>query len=161
MRGFEIEHFNKISSFLGKVSHHMITDIKEVLNGDYGLYEIYSKDDIEFYDFKVFANDYRINFIPTSANHIQLGFKKLLSEYPNGFVNDMNLDIDIDNYNFDSDGELARHNEFYVQLDKTVIEWFNQCWIKAGGTDQSDNYRISMYDLNRYFDLVDQAWVDL
>jgi len=160
MKAFEKSHLNKISSFLDSISNRMIEDIKTIINGDYGLYDIYSEKDIEYYEFKVFTENYKIDFIPSSANHIQLGFKKTLLEYPCGFMHDMNLHIDINNYNFDNEDELARHNEFYVQVEKRIIEWFNQCWITAGGIETTDNYRISIDHLNTSFDLIRQTWID-
>ncbi len=160
MQGFEIKQLEKIVSFLNNIAYRLIEDIKEViLEEDYGLYNLYSPKDIIYYEFKLFIPSNRIDFFPMSSNNYQLGIKKLLQEYPNGFMEDVGLYIDHDYYHFDDDG-LKSFDNFYDQVQEKIYDWFNQCWIKAGGLEMTGNYSVSIYDSNKVFDLVNQNWID-
>lgn len=158
MTEIEINQLNKISSFLDSISNRMIEDIKVIFDGDYGLLEKYSESDIRFYEFELFEDGYRINFYPMDSDYSQLGFKKTLTEFPNGFLRDKDLDIDEDHYDFDNDSDMDRMDEFYIQLTKKVIEWFNECWKEAGGLNIENKYSISIHDSNDTYDLSNQKW---
>ncbi|CAN0579756.1 unnamed protein product, partial [Laminaria digitata] len=144
MTDIETNQLNIISSFLDSISNRMVEDIKEIFNEDYGLLEEYSKSDIEYYDFEIFQDGYRINFYPMDSEYNQLGFKKTLSEYPNGFLSDKELDIDEDYYDFGNEADMERMDEFYMQLSKKVIKWFNECWKEADGMNVKKKYSISI-----------------
>jgi len=159
LKAHETKHLNKISSFIHAISDRMIEDITEIMDGEYGLYEIYAKEHIGFYDFQLFR-DYKIKFFPVRDDNVQLGFRETLTEYPNGFIHDKKLYLDESHYQFD-DEDLAVIDEFYRQVDKRVMDWFNQCWIKAGGLDLTDHYRISIFNEDIMFDLKHQKWIDL
>lgn len=154
----KINQLNKITLFLDSISSRMVDDIKIIIDGHYGLLEKYSEGDIEFYKFEVFEDGYRINFYPMDSEHNQLGFKKTLPEYPNGFLRDENLDLDVDSYDFDNEAEIERMDEFYLALSKNVINWFNRCWKEAGGLNLNRNYTISIHDTYEVFDLTNQKW---
>lgn len=156
----EINQLDKILSFLDSISNRMVDDIEIILNGDYGLLEKYSEEDIEFYEFELFEDGYRINFYPMDSDHNQLGFKKILSEYANGFLRDENLDIGVDSYDFNNEADMDRMDEFYIALSKKVIGWFNRCWKKAGGINLRNKYSISIHDSNEVFDLTNQKWIN-
>lgn len=156
----EKNQLHKISSFLDSISNRMVEDIKDIFNEDYGLNDNYSKSDIAYYDFEVFEDGYRINFYPMDSDYNQLGFKKTLPEYPNGFLRDNDLDLDIDDYDFDNAADMDRMDEFYIQLTKKVIDWFNQCWKDAGGLSVKHTYSISIHDSSEVFDLTNQKWID-
>jgi len=156
----EKNQLNLISSFLDSISNRMVEDIKGIFNEDYGLNEKYSKSDIEFYEFELFEDGYRINFYPMDSEYNQLGFKKTLPEYPNGFLRDKDLDIDKDYYDFDNEADMERMDEFYMELSKQVIEWFNTCWKEAGGLHVKNKYSISIHDSDDTFDLANQKWIN-
>ena len=160
MKDIEKNQLNKISIFLDSISNRMIEDIKAILNEDYGLQEKHSKSDIKFYEFEVFEDGYRINFYPMDSQYNQLGFKKTLPEYPNGFLRDQDLDIDHEFYDFNNETDMDRMDEFYSQLSKKVIEWFNKCWIEAGGLKVNNKYSISIHDSNDLYDLNNQKWIN-
>lgn len=156
----EKNQLNKISSFLNSISNRMVEDIKGIFNEDYGLLEKHSKSDIKFYEFEVFEDGYRINFYPMDSEYNQLGFKKTLPEYPNGFLRDKDLDLDHEFYDFNNESDMDRMDEFYMQLSKKVIEWFNKCWKEAGGLNVNNKYSISIHDSNDIYDLNNQKWID-
>ena len=156
----EINQLDKISSFLDSISNRMVDDIKEIFDGDYGLLEKYTQDDIEYFEFELFEDGYRINFYPMDAEYNQLGFKKTLTEYPNGFLRDENLNIDVDSYDFDNEADMDRMDEFYLTLSKKFMDWFNKCWQEAGGLNLKDKYSISIHDTTEVFDLTQQKWVN-
>lgn len=89
-----------------------------------------------------------------------MGFKQTLAEYPNGFIRDLNLDLNLDDYDFDNELDMDRMDTYYEKLEGTVLNWFNQCWIKAGGIDVEGNYSISSHDSGKAFDLINQKWMD-
>lgn len=160
MHDFEINQLKKTVFFLDTISHRLIEDMKKITLGeDYGLYDLYYKNDIEYYEFKLFVPSYRIDFFPMSSNSYQLGIKKILQEYPNGFMEDVGLYIDNDYYHFDDAG-LKSYDNYYDQVEEKIYDWFNRCWIKAGGLEITGNYTVSVYDSNRVFDLVNQVWID-
>src|SRR5690606_38582768 len=159
MTEVEINQLNKISLFLDSISNRMIEDIKVIINEDYGLHEKYSKGDIEFYEFELFEDGYRINFYPMDSEHNQLGLKKTLPEYPNGFLRDEDLDIDENYYDFDNEPDMDRMDEFYIELSKKVVDWFNICWKEAGGLNLKNKYSISIHDTDKLFDLTNQKWI--
>ena len=148
----------KITSFLESIDHKMVDDIKKILNGEYGLNKKNSNTTIEYFDFELKEDGFGIDFYPMDKDNTQLGYKKILPEYPNGFLRDMDLDIDTDNYDFDNDSEMERMDEFYVQLQIKVIDWFNRCWIKAGGLNAKESYVIKIHDSSTMFDLKRQKW---
>lgn len=160
MTDIEKNQLNKISSFLDSISNRMMEDIKVIFNGDYGLLEKYSEKDIQSYEFELFEDGYSINFYPMDAENNQLGFKKTLPEYPNGFLRDEDLDIDEDYYDFDNDADMDRMEAFYIQLSKKVVDWFNLCWKEAGGLNLKNKYSISIHDSYNVFDLTNQKWMN-
>ena len=150
----------KITSFLDSVSNTMIEEINEVLIGDVGLNNKFSKTDIAELVFEINVDGYRINLYPMDANNTQLGHKKILTKYPNGLIRDMDLDIDADDYDFDNDADMDRMDEFYEQLQTKVMDWFNACFINAGGLKVNEKYFISVHDSNKTYDLKCQIWVN-
>jgi hypothetical protein len=160
MNDIEKNQLNKISYFLSSISTRMVEDIKGIFNEDYGLLEKHSKSDIEFYEFEVFEDGYRINFYPMDSRYNQLGFKKTLPEYPNGFLRDKDLDIDQEYYDFNNESDRNRMDEFYKQLSIIVLEWFNKCWKEAGGLHIDNKYSISIHDSNKIYDLNNQNWIN-
>ena len=94
-----------------------------------------------------------------SASAYQLGIKNILKDFPNGFMKDMKLDIDRDNYNFDF-GDLKRLDNYETQLNEKIFNWFIECWAKA--TDNikiKGNYRVCEKHSNITFDLENQCWI--
>lgn len=155
----EKNQLDKIATFLDLISVRLIEDINSVFEGDYNLQNNKSENDIHFYEFELFEDGYRINFYPMDAKHNQLGFKKILPEYPNGFLRDEGLDVDEDGYDYENDADMDRMDEFYIQLSKNIIYWFNNCWKKAGGSNFKYKASISIHESGKVFDLTHQKWI--
>lgn len=160
LKNFEKKQLEKVLSYLDRISELLITDIQQITaKNEYGLYETYSLSDVEYGEFNFFIPTYRIDFYPMSANHSQLGMKKILKDVPNGFMEDMKLDIDIDNYNLDN-GDLESLNNYHSQLNKKIFNWFIQCWSKANERIKIiGNYRVCEQHSNITFDLENQHWI--
>lgn len=130
------------------------------MNEDFGLNKKYTLGDIDLLDFEIDEDGYSINLYPMNPKNTQLGCKMILPEYPNGFLRDLDLDIDEDYYDFNDDADMDRMDEFYDKLQKNVISWFSECWQKAGGSNTNYKFYIASHDLNKSFDLKSQKWIN-
>jgi len=93
------------------------------------------------------------------AESTQLGYKQILSEYPNGFLRDTDLVLDTDSYDFDSDADMDRMDEPYDKLQKIFTKWFGDCWQAVGGLETDRKFYLAMHDSNRSLDLKTRKWV--
>ena len=146
-------HLEKISQALFTHRERMVEDIMNILEGNYGLYKKHTKNDIHFCEFELKVDGYSIDFYPMNSANTQLGYLKLLPEFPNGFVRDLNLNIDDDDYDFDNDLDMARLDEVLLQLEANVLNWFKECWVKAGGLDARGKYALSVHESKKIYKL--------
>ena len=156
MEEFELNQLRKITSFLEATEKRMVEDLNAIINGDYGLHKNHTKEEIKFFDFELNVDGYVINFYPMDSEYAQSGHKQLLPEYPNGFIYDKDFKVYAEDFDDDDD----RMDTYYEQLEKKALDWFNACWKKAGGLNVKDNYRVTVHDSDKWFDLKRQKWID-
>lgn len=159
MKETEKNQLAKISSFLDSISNRLIEELKTVLNGDFGLYKNHTVSNVDLFDFEVSADGYAVSLYPMDAESTQLGYKQILSEYPNGFLRDTDLVLDTDSYDFDSDADMDRMDEPYDKLQMIFTKWFGDCWQAVGGLETDRKFYLAMHDSNRSLDLKSRKWV--
>jgi len=162
MTEIEKNELSKISTFLESISNKMIADISEIINGKFERIEKYINNDIETNEFTLFIDGYVINYYAIDKDANQIGFKKTLPEYTGGFMRDrkLNLGVDTENYDFDNEDDMERLEEYDIQLERIVINWFNKCWLKAGGLEAKGNYIFTIHDSYDVLDLKKQKWIE-
>lgn len=162
MTDIEKNQLNKISTFLESISNRMTEDITEIINGKFERIEKYANNHIDIHEFTLFIDGYHIIYYAIDKDENQIGWKKTLPEYPAGFYHDRKLDLGLDteNYDFDNEDDMDRLEEYDMQLEKIVINWFNDCWIKAGGLKAKGNYIFTVHDSYDVLDLKKQKWIE-
>jgi len=163
MNEIEKNQLNAISIFLESISNRMTEDIIEIINGKIERIEKYANNEIDIHEFTLFPDGYRINYYAFDKYENQIGWKKTLPEYcPDGFYRDRELDLGIDteNYDFDNEDDMERLEEFDIQLERVVINWFNKCWIQADGLEAKGEYIFTIHDSYNVLDLKKQKWIE-
>ena len=159
MNSTERHQLKKINTFLNTISNQLRDELKTVISGDLGLIRDANGKDIEVVDFGFNEDGYTLFLHPMDAQNNQLGYKKLLNDYPNGIIRDNDLDLETSAYDFDDDDEMERLDSFYIQLRDDFIKWFSDCWDKAGGMNATLKFHLVAHDDEAYFDLKRKKWV--
>lgn len=159
MKNAEINQLKRISDFLNSISHKMTEDLKSVRSGDLGLINPDDKSKIQFVDFGINEDGYTIFLHPMDSENNQLGYKKLLLDYPNGFLRDEGLDLNTDGYDLDDEDVLDRLDEFDAALKSEFTKWFSECWDKADGVNAEHKFYFVSHDDDRSFDLSSKKWI--
>lgn len=156
----EVAQLHKVKLFLESIKGRMIAELSEIIGGNYGLYEDAREEEIAFLDFEINQDGYSINLYPSDEDYSQLGYKAVLSEFPNGFVRDKNLGLSLSEYDFDNEEDLNRMDDFYEALDKDFSSWFTKCWDEADGKNATKPFYLMAHDSNSAFDLKEKKWID-
>ncbi|ULC60851.1 hypothetical protein MBM09_07580 [Flaviramulus sp. BrNp1-15] len=157
----ETNQLNKILAFLHSISERMIQDLNNIINNeDFGLIKPHLKNEIKNLDFEINADGYSINLYAMDSENSQLGYKKILSDYPNGIIADNNLDIDVDDYDFNNSSDMERMDNFYLKLESEFINWFVTCWDKITINNTKYKFYISYHDSYQSFDLLNETWIE-
>lgn len=124
---------NRIISFFRSQSQRMIEDLKGIINGDFGLYDENSREEIAFLDFEISPDGFSAYFCPSDLNYNQLGYKETLTNYPAGFLSEDSI-WQLEKAEYDEEELSAdRSEDYYDNLEKEYINWFTDCWDKTDG----------------------------
>ena len=159
----EKAQLNKVSNFLDSIASKMSEQISSIMNGEFMKVEKYAANEIAVNEYILFEDGYRIVYYALDDDENQIGYQPTLPEYPDGFMRSKELShlaLDTDDYDFDNDADMDRMDEYYLQLEKIVTNWFNQCWLKAGGIEASGKHLFSVHDSYDILDLKQQKWIE-
>lgn len=154
----EIQLFHKTQAVLESVSTVLIKDLNVVLNENFDLFESYSVKDIAFLDFEVTLEGC-IRLYPSDKDWTQLGYKILLKEFPSGLIVDHQVELNLDEYDFDNDEDMDRMDAYHEKVEAVIFEWFSKCWDKAGGLESKYKFYLGTHDAYQVFDLKHKIWI--
>jgi hypothetical protein len=160
MQEKEVNHLNEVLHYLNSLTERMKEDLKLIFDGDFGLYVNSKKEDVKFFEFVLDIDGYHINFHSRDEEHGQIGHKKLLQEYPNGFINDKELGIQLHEYNYDNKEEMSRIDKYSDNLLAEYINWFSICWDETIGSFTKDDYTLVLNFNNATYHLNEKKWID-
>jgi hypothetical protein len=157
MRQLTRDLLTKTENHLNASSEKLIEAITKVINGDWGLSKSNTSDKVESLDIEVFTDGYRLVLYPMNSS-TQLGHKNLLDDYLDGLLSDIELNPNLDFYDFKNDSDLKDLDEFDAAQKEIFIKWFVDCWNKTDNKKITKPISLMFHDNGDFLDLRTNKW---
>jgi hypothetical protein len=143
---------------LNGVSDQLIEAITKIINGDWGLSKSNTSDKVDSLAIEVFTDGYRLVLYPTDNSSTQLGHKNLLEDYLDGLLSDIELNPNLDLYDFKNDSDLKDLDEFDAAQREIFVKWFVDCWNKTDNKRLTKPIFLMFHDNGDSLDLRTNKW---
>ena len=150
---------DKTKIFISSLTDELTKDFKEIVAGDWGMYEPTDLQNVFLIDLEIFPDGYGLAAYPSDINLTQLGYKSLLKKYPDGPLREFTEGLDIDSIDFKNEDDSKEFDEYFNILTDSYISWISKCWDDAGGQNFSKPIYVMMHDGDDSFDLISKKWV--
>ena len=148
----------KTENHLNGVSDQLIDTITKIINGDWGLSKSNTSDKVDSLEIEVFTDGYRLVLYPMDNSSTQLGYKNLLNDYSNGLLSDVDLNPNLDLYDFKSDVDNKDLDEFDKAQREIFVKWFVDCWNKTDNKKLTKPIFLMFHDNGDSLDLRTNKW---
>jgi len=158
MRQLTRDLLTKTENHLNTSSEKLIEALTKVINGDWGLSKSNNSDKVESLDIEVFTDGYRLVLYPMDNSSTQLGHKNLLDDYLDGLLSDIELNPNLDLYDFKNDSDLKDLDEFDAAQKEIFVKWFVDCWNKTDNKKITKPISLMFHDNGDSLDLRTNKW---
>jgi hypothetical protein len=148
----------KTENHLNGVSDQLIDTITKIINGDWGLSKSNTSDKVDSLEIEVFTDGYRLVLYPMDNSSTQLGYKNLLKDYSDGLLSDVDLNPNLDLYDFKSDVDNKDLDEFDKAQREIFVKWFVDCWNKTDNKKLTKPIFLMFHDNGDSLDLRTNKW---
>lgn len=148
----------KTENHLNGVSDQLIDTITKIINGDWGLSKSNTSDKVDSLEIEVFTDGYRLVLYPMDNSSTQLGYKNLLNDYSDGLLSDVDLNPNLDLYDFKSDVDNKDLDEFDKAQREIFVKWFVDCWNKTDNKKLTKPIFLMFHDNGDSLDLRTNKW---
>ena len=150
----------KTEKHLEQLSNLLITELNNILEGEWGLNKSTDIHKVELLDIEVFVDGYRLALYPMDRRGTQLGYKSLLQgEYAEGLLNDEELNPNLDLYDFTNEGDNRELYEFDQAQQEIFFTWFTACWNKTDNRKLTIPIYLQLHGSDESFHLQANKWV--
>ena len=148
----------KTENHLNGVSDQLIDTITKIINGDWGLSKSNTSVKVDSLEIEVFTDGYRLVLYPMDNSSTQLGYKNLLKDYSDGLLSDVDLNPNLDLYDFKSDVDNKDLDEFDKAQREIFVKWFVDCWNKTDNKKLTKPIFLMFHDNGDSLDLRTNKW---
>ena len=150
----------KTEKYLDGLNNQLISELKKIIEGDWGLNQSTNIDKVDLLHIEVFIDGYRLALYPMDSSSTQLGYRSLLKEeYSDGLLNDEELNPNLDDYDFQNEDDNQDLDEFDQNQKEIFIKWFVNCWNKTDNSKLTIPIYLTFHDTDDSLDLKTNKWV--
>jgi hypothetical protein len=150
----------KTEKHLDGLNNQLISELKKIIEGDWGLNKSTNIDKVDLLHIEVFIDGYRLALYPMDRSSTQLGYRSLLKEeYSDGLLNDEELNPNLDDYDFQNEDDNQDLDEFDQNQKEIFIKWFVNCWNKTDISKLTTPIYLTFHDTDDSLDLKTNKWV--
>lgn len=140
------------------LSDQLINELALIINGEWGLSKSNASDKVDSLDIEVFRDGYRLVLYPMDNLSTQLGYKNLLEVYSGGLLSDIELNPNLDSYDFTLDADNKELDEFDKARREIFLEWFVECWNKMDNRTLTKPICLMFHGMGESLDLRSNKW---
>jgi hypothetical protein len=148
----------KTDNHLKSLSDQLINELTKIINGDWGLSNSNTSDKVDSLDIEIFTDGYRLVLYPMDNLSTQLGYKNLLESYSGGLLSNIELNPNLDLYDFTSDVDNKDLDEFDKARREIFLEWFVGCWNKTDNKTLNKPICLMFHGMGESLDLRFNKW---
>ena len=145
---------------LDSASADLVADLKDVVNGNYGLFKGEDPKKVHLIEILFSVDGYRLNVYPVDKEYTQLGHKVLLEKYPDGVLPQYKYEPDDSEYDFKKPVDKKEFSDFFMKQEELFFNWFLKCWDQVDGKKINKPVFLMTDDNEQAYDLNKKKWVD-